>query len=115
MAFVIKDNLYRISLDSERNFVYVCAKDPPELIRFLVDQFVGSREIFAAKQVNSDGTLSTVQVITNPVFQSLCAAKLAAGGQGRGEERPSLGHQIQAAEARQGRAAPYASPSIPDR
>ena len=64
---------------------------PQLLFSLFVDEFVGKRDIFAVKQINMDGSLSTVHVITNPLFQSLSAAKLVEAEQVRGGGgKPSL-------------------------
>lgn len=104
MAHLIEDHLYRISLDSERNHVYISAKDPEELIRFLVDNFVGSRDIYAANEILRDGSLSSVPVITNPLFKRLSNKKLFLDSDAPSSlvsRKPSLEDQLKDAEKRQ--------------
>ncbi len=71
MAFVIKSKLYRVAIDNERTFIFVCANNTEDLIRYLAAEYAGKREIFGAKEIQSDGTLMTATVVTNPLFKEL--------------------------------------------
>ena len=101
MAKEIDGNLYRVSLDSERNYVYVEAENEKSLIYFLVDNYVPDRNIFNAKEVCRDGSLLTVPVVTNPLFQSLQSLKLQHPEQWSPADmpEPSLSELIEQAKA----------------
>ena len=71
MANVITDTLYRVALDSERNYVYVSAEDISELMGFLAKEYAGKRDVYGVKEVGRDGTLTTVSIITDECYQAL--------------------------------------------
>ena len=76
MAHEIEGNIYRVGIDSERNFTYIAARDTEDLIRFLVREYDDPRvRIYGAKEVHKDGSLSVVAVVTNPLFLRLCEEK----------------------------------------
>ena len=76
MAFEIKNHLYRVAVDKEHHFEYVSAKDTSDLIQFLVDEYVGNREVFGVKELGHDGFTKDVTVITDPLYQTLSQKKL---------------------------------------
>lgn len=105
MAHLIKDQLYRVALDSERSFEYVSARDKKDLMAFLVDEFAGKRDVFSVKAVGRDGSLSTVTVITDPEYQKMVQDRLDA----MKTSKQPLSEQIRHADARKD------NPTLPGR
>ena len=96
MARLNEDITYRVALNSERSFTYVCAKDDQDLIRFLVDQYFGKHDIYGVKRLGNDGMLYTVKIVTSPLFQELSSQKLESLSE---EEKISLDEQINKAKS----------------
>ena len=71
MAEQIYNHLYRIAIDTEHTFIYVQADNKQDLIHYLADEVAKEHEIFSARELLKDGTLHTVHILTDPVFESL--------------------------------------------
>ena len=66
---------YRVAIDTEHTFIYIDAADKKDLIRFLVDNYVGEHSICGVKRLGWDGMLYSESIITDPFFQELSAQK----------------------------------------
>lgn len=76
MAETIYGHLYRVGLDSEYNYSYISADSLEDLIRYLVDEYTGLRNIVGVKEIRKDGSLHTVPVTSTALFQKLTEEKL---------------------------------------